>query len=218
VTLEELAAIRAANEAIGLAEAGAPADPYELFARWHADVVDAGLPEPHAMAVATAGRDGRPRARNVLLRGLDGRGFVWFTNFDSVKGVQLEANPVASLLFSWFAIGRQVIVTGSVARVSDEESDLYWATRPVGSQLAALASNQSQVIPDRQWLDDRYGALEERYGTGPVPRPARWGGYRLDPDEFEFWHGRTFRMHDRLRYRREGDGDGDGWRIERLAP
>jgi pyridoxamine 5'-phosphate oxidase len=218
VTLGEVAAIRAANEAVGLPEADAPADPHELFARWHADVVEVGLPEPYAMAVATAGADRRPRARNVLLRGVDGRGFVWFTSYLSVKAEQLEANPVASLLFSWFAIGRQVIVTGSVARVSDEESDLYWATRPVGSQLAAWASNQSQVIPDRAWLADRYAELDATYGDGPVPRPPHWGGYRLNPDEFEFWHGRSFRMHDRLRYVLEGGGEGEGWRMERLAP
>jgi pyridoxamine 5'-phosphate oxidase len=214
VNLDELAAIRAANEVIGLAESDAPADPYELFARWHADVIEIGLPEPYAMAVATAGADGRPRARNVLLRGVDGRGFVWFTNYQSVKAEQLDENPVAGLLFSWFAIGRQVIVSGPVARVPDDESDLYWATRPVGSQLAALASNQSQVVPDRDWLSERYAELEARYGDGPVPRPQHWGGYRLTPDEFEFWHGRSFRMHDRLRYRRAGDG----WLIERLAP
>jgi pyridoxamine 5'-phosphate oxidase len=217
VDLEALAAMRAANEAVGLDEAGLPADPYELFGRWHADVIEAGLPEPYAMAAATAGPDGRPRARNVLLRGVDRRGFVWFTSYASLKAAHLEANPAASLLFSWFAIGRQVIVTGSVARVADDESDLYWASRPVGSQLAAWASDQSQVIPDRAWLADRYDELEARYGDGPVPRPPHWGGYRLDPDEFEFWHGRTNRMHDRLRYRRDGDGDG-GWRIERLGP
>jgi pyridoxamine 5'-phosphate oxidase len=216
VNLDELAAIRTANEAIGLAEPDAPADPYELFARWHADVIEIGLPEPYAMAVATSGADRRPRARNVLLRGVDGRGFVWFTNYQSAKAEQLEANPVAGLLFSWFAIGRQVIVTGPVARVTDDESDIYWATRPVGSQLAAWASDQSKVVPDRAWLSERYAELQARYGDGPVPRPPHWGGYRLTPDEFEFWHGRGFRMHDRLRYRRGGDGD--SWLIERLAP
>jgi pyridoxamine 5'-phosphate oxidase len=180
-------------------------------------VVDAGLPEPQAMALATAGPGGRPRARNVLLRGIDRLGFVWFTSYQSAKAVDLDANPVASLLFSWFAIGRQVIVTGSVAKTTEAESDAYWATRPVGSQLAAWASNQSQVIPGREWLADRYAEIESRFAGGPVPRPSHWGGYRLTPDEFEFWHGRTFRMHDRLRYARDSDSD-SGWRIERLGP
>ena len=214
--LDELVTIRRANEAGGLAEADMPADPYDLFGRWHADVVAVGLPEPQAVAVATAGADGRPRARNVLLRGLDERGFVWFTSYESTKGVHLDANPVASLLFSWFAIGRQVIVTGPVARTTAEESDAYWATRPLESRLAAWASNQSQIIPGREWLSDRYDEFASRFGSGPVPRPAHWGGYRLTPDEFEFWHGRTYRMHDRLRYVRNRDAD--GWRIERLSP
>ncbi len=212
--LDELAAIRRANETGGLAEADLPADPFDLFGRWHADVIDLGLPEPDAMALATAGADGRPRARNVLLRGLDDLGFVWFTSYESAKAVHLGANPVASLLFSWFAIGRQVIVTGGVARTTEAESDAYWATRPVESQLAAWASNQSQIIPGRDWLSARYEEFESRFAGGPVPRPPRWGGYRLTPEEFEFWHGRTYRMHDRLRYLREGAG----WRVERLSP
>jgi pyridoxamine 5'-phosphate oxidase len=215
MNLEELAAVRAANEAVGLVEGALPDDPYELFGRWQADVVTLGLPEPQAMALATAGEDGRPRARNVLLRGLDERGFVWYTSYDSIKAAHLEANPRGSLLFSWFAIGRQVIVSGPVARTSVEESDAYWITRPEGSQLAAWASNQSDVIADRTWLDTRYAEFRERFAGGPVPRPPFWGGYRLVPDEFEFWHGRTFRMHDRLRYGLEETGD---WRIERLAP
>lgn len=212
--LEELAALRERNQDRGLVEADLPADPFDLFAAWYADVVAVGLPEPAAMALATAGADDRPRARNVLLRGLDRRGFVWFTSYTSAKAVQLDANPTASLLFSWYAMGRQVMVTGRVERTTGEQSDEYWSTRPVGSQLASWASSQSDVIPDREWLARRYAEYEARFPAGPIPRPSYWGGYRLHPDGYEFWHGRPMRLHDRFRYSRSGSG----WRVDRLAP
>ncbi|MGH9245535.1 MAG: pyridoxamine 5'-phosphate oxidase [Acidimicrobiales bacterium] len=213
--LAELAAIRAANETRGLTESDLPADPLDLFRAWQADVVAFGVPEPAAMVLATTGADGRPRARNVLLRSLDERGFVWFTNYESAKALELAANPVACLLFSWYALGRQVIVGGAVERTSVDESDAYWATRPPGSQLAAAVSPQSRVIPSREWLDQRYAEEEVRLGGQAVARPATWGGYRLIADTVEFWHGRPNRMHDRLRYVRTSAG---GWRIDRLAP
>jgi pyridoxamine 5'-phosphate oxidase len=215
--LEELAALREANQARGLSEEEAAADPYDQFRAWHDDVVAAGLPEPYAMVLATADAAGRPRARNVLWRRLDERGFVWFTNHDSTKSAHVAANPVASLLFSWFAIGRQVLVSGSVERIGEDESDAYWVSRPRGSQLASWASKQSRVIRDRAGLERRYAEFEDRFADGPVPRPPSWGGHRLRPDDFEFWHGRPMRLHDRLRYVRD-DTHATGWRIERLAP
>jgi pyridoxamine 5'-phosphate oxidase len=214
VDLADLAALRESNQEVGLTEADLPADPMQLFRRWHDDVVAAGLPEPAAMVLATCGLDGQPRARNVLLRGLDERGFVWFTSYESAKAAQLDVNPAACLLFSWFAIGRQVIVNGRVQRTTRDESDTYWATRPPGSQLAAWTSKQSEVIPGREWLSERYADYEARFEGGPVPRPDHWGGYRLTPETYEFWHGRPMRLHDRLRYARAGRA----WRSERLAP
>jgi pyridoxamine 5'-phosphate oxidase len=215
VDLADVAALREANQERGLTEADLPADPVELFRSWQADVVASGLPEPEAMVLATCGNDGQPRARNVLLRGLDERGFVWFTSYNSAKATQLDANPAACLLFSWFAIGRQVIVTGRVRRITGAESDAYWATRPLGSQLATWTSKQSEVIPGREWLTERYAGYEARFEGGPVPRPDHWGGYRLTPETYEFWNGRPMRLHDRFRYVRAA---GSAWRTERLAP
>jgi pyridoxamine 5'-phosphate oxidase len=214
VDLAELAALRAANEARGLAESELPPDPYEQFRRWHADVHAVGLAEPDAMVLATTGADSQPLARNVLLRGLGPDGFVFYTNYDSRKGRDLAANPRASLLFSWVPLGRQVQAMGPVTLVSAEESEAYWVNRPRRSQLAAWASEpQSGVIANRATLERRVAELDAKYPDG-VPRPPFWGGYRLTPDAVEFWQGRADRMHDRLRYVR----DGDGWRVERLAP
>ena len=185
------------------------------FARWFADAVELALPEPNAMIVSTADPSGRPSARTVLLKAYDESGFVFFTNYDSRKGAELAANPQASVLFPWFPIQRQVIVSGPVERVSRAETEEYFATRPRGSQLGAWASPQSRVLPDRAAVEAAMAAAIERFGEdGPVPPPPHWGGLRVRPETVEFWQGRTSRLHDRLRYRLTG-GE---WVVERLAP
>ena len=188
----------------------------EQFTAWFADVTAAGLPEPNAMIVATADRAGRPSARTVLLKGYDSNGFVFYTNYTSRKGTEALENPYASLVFPWFPIQRQVIVTGRVEKVSRAETERYFSTRPRGSQLGAWASPQSQVLPDRAAVDAGMAAAEERFGTdGPVPAPPHWGGLRVVPDAVEFWQGRRNRLHDRLRYRCQANAE---WVVERLAP
>ena len=185
------------------------------FGRWLTECAAAGLPEPNAMVVATAGPDGRPSARTVLLKGYDEAGFVFFTNYESRKGGELAANPQASLVFPWFAMFRQVLVAGAVERTSREETEAYFATRPRGAQLGAWASPQSRVLADRAALDAGLAAAVERFGDGPVPAPAYWGGLRVVPGTVEFWQGRSDRLHDRLRFRRTDEGS---WVVERLAP
>lgn len=172
------------------------------------------VPEPHAMTLATAAADGAPSARVVLLRGLDERGFTFFTNRTSRKGDELAANPRAALVLHWSELGRQVRVEGAVEEVADDESRAYWATRPRGSQIAAWASDQSDVIASRDVLDERVVAMRGRFGDDPVPLPPFWGGYRVVPDAIELWEHRDDRLHDRVRYVREGES----WRSERLAP
>ena len=190
-------------------------DPDEQFERWMTDVVQAGLPEPTAMVLATVSAAGQPRARTVLLKQHDGSGFSFYTNRTSRKGTDLAEVPRACLLFPWHAIYRQVIVEGTVTQLSAEESAAYFRTRPRGSQLAAWASRQSAVIGSRAELHQRYERMAERWPQeAEVPLPEFWGGYRLAPATFEFWHGRANRLHDRIRYRR----DGDAWVMERLAP
>lgn len=190
------------------------ADWWVQFDRWFADAIDADLPEPNAMILATADHDGRPSARTVLLKGFDERGLVFYTNYSSRKGTELAANPYASLVFPWFPMRRQVVVAGSVSRVSRAETEAYWATRPRESQLGAWASPQSRVVPDRAALDRLYEEAERRFPER-VPAPEHWGGLRVEPHTVEFWQGRTGRLHDRLRYRRTDEGV---WTIERLAP
>jgi len=199
-----------------LDESMLPADPMDLFARWMADVVAVGLPEPTAMALATVSADGRPRARMVLLKAYDDSGFTFYTNRTSRKASDLAEVPRASLLFPWYAIQRQVIVEGTVTQLTTEQSEPYFHSRPRGSQLGAWASRQSTVIGSRAELDDRYDELSQRWPEGtPVPMPGFWGGYRVEPQIIEFWHGRVSRMHDRFRYRRTAAG---AWTPERLAP
>ena len=214
----DFAALRREYADRGLSEQDVAADPVEQFHRWLADAVAAGLPEPNAMVLATADADGQPSARTVLLKGVDARGFVWFTNYRSRKGRDLAANPRAALLFAWVGIERQVGVTGPVERVDPEESAAYFAQRPHGAQLGAWASEQSEVIPSRGWLEERVAAVAARYPEGrAVPMPPHWGGLRLVPESVEFWQGRTSRLHDRLRYRRD-PGAASGWTLARLSP
>jgi pyridoxamine 5'-phosphate oxidase len=200
-----------------LLEADLAADWPTQFAAWFADAAAFGLPEPNAMIVATAGADGRPSARTVLLKEYDERGFVFFTNYESRKGTELSANPYASLVFPWFPMHRQVIVVGAAERVTRAETEDYFASRPRGSRLGAWASPQSQVLPDRAAVDAGLAAAVERFGDGdePVPPPPHWGGVRVVPETVEFWQGRSNRLHDRLRFRRTPDGP---WILERLAP
>jgi pyridoxamine 5'-phosphate oxidase len=193
-------------------------DPVTMFRRWLADTVRAGIHEPNAMVVATVGADGRPSARMVLLKQVDDRGFVFYTNYRSRKGEDIDHNPAVALLFPWQDLQRQVRVEGTATRVSSAESEAYFATRPRESQLGAWASPQSQVVASRSTLDERYGGVLAQFADlDAVPLPPQWGGFRVAPEVVEFWQGRKGRMHDRLVYRR-GSGGGEGWRVERLAP
>ena len=188
-------------------------DPLAEFTAWFADAVDAGLPEPNAMILATCSAGGRPSARTVLLKGFDEKGFTFFTNYESRKGRDLAENPRACLLFPWHPLRRQIRVEGRAVRLSREESAAYYRTRPYGSRIAAWASRQSAVVRSREELDARYAELAERWPQDP-PVPDHWGGFLVVPSELEFWQGRDNRMHDRFRYRRSKDG----WTIDRLAP
>lgn len=210
-----LAALRRSYELAGLDVADVDRDPIRQFARWLADAVAADLTEPNAMVLATADSTGRPRARTLLLKAADDRGFTFFTNYGSTKGRHLAENPQASLCFPWIDLERQVTVTGAVEKVSADESAQYFRSRPHGSRLGAWTSRQSEVIASRQVLEERHAELTDRYPEGvEVPVPEFWGGYRLVPDEVEFWQGRPNRLHDRVRYRREGQA----WTIQRLSP
>lgn len=196
-----------------LSETDSNADPFEQFARWFDQARQTEV-DPTAMALATAGRDGRPSVRNVLLKGVEQGGFVFFTNYRSRKARELEATRYASLLFTWRSLERQVRVDGRVERIDAAQSDAYFASRPVESRWSVYASDQSEVIDSRGTLELRFNAARERFGL-EVPRPEWWGGYRVVPEEFEFWQGRPSRLHDRLRYRRLADGQ---WHRDRLAP
>lgn len=191
-------------------------DPVAQLRTWLADAEAAGVPLPNAMGLATAGAEGRPSVRQVLLRGIDEHGLVFYTNYESRKGRELAENPHAGLVFLWKELDRQVTVRGGVEPVTAEESDAYFATRPRDAQLGAWASRQSSVLGDRSQLDAAVTAAVRRFPVD-VPRPPYWGGYRVDPEEFEFWQGRRHRLHDRFHYSRAGDGR-TGWRIQRLSP
>src|SRR6478736_596837 len=198
----------------GLLEKDLAKNPFRQFETWFAEAEAAKVPEPNAMTLATADRTGKPSARTVLLKAVDGRGFVFYTNYESRKGRELADNVHAALVFPWITMERQVIVEGPVARVSREEAEVYFHSRPRASQLAAWASPQSTVVAGRPVIEESYRVVERKYEGREVPLPPQWGGYRLSPVTVEFWQGRRSRLHDRLRYRREDGGD---WVVERLA-
>lgn len=216
-----LAARRAELQQRGLDATDLAADPFEQFRRWFDVCVEAGVHEPEAMVVSTVGPTGLPSSRHVLLKQLD-EGFVFYTNYESRKGLELAANPVAAVCFPWNVLSRQVRAAGPVERVSAAEADEYFATRPRGAQVGAWASHQSEVIPDRAALEQRVAEVEERYAGVDVPRPPHWGGYRVLATEFEFWQGRPSRLHDRFRYHRDPEAataTGDAaWTLDRLSP
>lgn len=210
----DLSRLREAYEMAGLEEADLADDPVAQFQQWFAEVEAAGYWEPNAMVLSTVAADGSPSARNVLLKRVDERGFVLFTNYTSDKASEMEATHRAALTFSWTELRRQVRVVGDAQRLTDEESDRYWTTRPRGSQLGAWSSDQSAVVADRATLERAFAEQQERWASREVERPDHWGGYRVRPDTVEFWQGRPDRLHDRIRYRREQDS----WVVERRAP
>jgi len=210
-----VAALRKDYTLKGLSETDADPNPFKQFDQWFDQALQAQLPEPNAMTVATVAKDGKPRARMVLLKQFDQQGFVFYTNYKSHKGQELEDNAQAALVFWWAELERQVRIEGRVEKVSDQQSDQYFYSRPLSSRLGAWASSQSQVIESREVLADRLKQLETEYENQDVPRPPYWGGFRVVPTVMEFWQGRPSRLHDRLQYRRFNETD---WLIERLSP
>ncbi|MBZ4189945.1 pyridoxamine 5'-phosphate oxidase [Niabella beijingensis] len=213
---QEIADIRINYSKKSLSESDVAEDPVSQFNSWWQEAVESQLSEVNAMTLATADADGLPDARIVLLKGFSGKGFVFFTNYESRKGKELQQNPNACLVFFWKELERQVRITGTVSKVPENESDQYFYSRPVASQIGAIASPQSSVIPDRSFLDQRTQEVSDRANAGQqIQRPDHWGGYLVTPFSVEFWQGRPSRLHDRLRYTLQPDGQ---WRIERLAP
>jgi pyridoxamine 5'-phosphate oxidase len=210
-----IADIRKEYSTQNLLEKDVAHDPISQFAQWWDQVIESKIDEANAMTLATSSSDGVPSARIVLLKSFDERGFVFYTNYKSFKGMQLDENPKACLVFFWKELERQVRIVGLVSRVSDEENDQYFGSRPVGSRIGAWTSPQSQVIPDRSWLDNEYLKIAEQLNNKEIKRPEHWGGYLVKPVVIEFWQGRPSRLHDRIQYSLEENGS---WKIERLAP
>jgi pyridoxamine 5'-phosphate oxidase len=210
-----IADLRKDYSAESLSETDVAPDPFQQFGKWWEQVINSQIEEPNAMTVATASCDGLPSARILLLKGFDEKGFVFFTNYKSYKAMQLEENPRACLVFFWKELERQVRIVGLVKKVSGEESDDYFNSRPKASRIGAWASPQSQVIESRKWIDEKYLELLENYKDTEPQRPKHWGGYRVQPIIVEFWQGRPSRLHDRIQYTLENNG---AWKIERLAP
>jgi pyridoxamine 5'-phosphate oxidase len=213
-TPQDPAASRYEHAPTGLRRSDLDPDPIKQFSNWFTAAIEARIQDVNAMALATAGKDGKPSVRIVLLKGFDQDGFVFFTNYESEKGQQLTENPNAAFVFYWIEMDRQVRGSGPVEKTSRRESEYYFHSRPIGSQLGAWASRQSHVVDARRVLDARMAEVTERYGKGPVPLPPHWGGYRLRPQVMEFWQGRRNRLHDRFRYT-QAKGK---WTIDRLAP
>ena len=213
--MDSIAQIRQEYAAQVLLEADLAPDPIQQFRKWWQQVIDSQITEPNAMTLATASADGMPTARVVLLKGFDDEGFVFFTNYNSYKGLQLSENPRACLVFHWKELERQVRIIGLVEPVPATESDAYFQSRPVGSRIGAWVSPQSQVIENREWLDETYAQKKEQLENTDIERPPHWGGYKVMPVVVEFWQGRPSRLHDRLQYTLQ---EGGGWKIERLAP
>jgi pyridoxamine 5'-phosphate oxidase len=211
----ELAALRQDYAQRGLRRSELDADPIRQFNAWLMEAVSRQLLEPNAMVLATVDSEGQPWTRTVLLKVCDARGFTFFTNYDGAKGRHLVGNARAAMTFWWGALERQVNVTGTVTKVSREESEVYFHSRPKGSQIGAWASAQSEVVPDREQLEGQFAEALAKYGDAEIPLPPHWGGYRVTPQTIEFWQGRSSRLHDRLRYSRQEDGE---WVIERLSP
>ena len=212
----ELDALRAELQAKGLRRADLADDPFAQFEAWFQFAIDVDVHEPHAMIVSSVGPDGMPSSRHVLLKGFD-HGFVFFTNYTSQKGRELQAHPMASICFPWNILARQVRVVGTVEKVTETESDEYFRSRPRGSQTGAWASHQSEILADRSILESRWVEAEKRFEGTDVPRPPHWGGFRILPREIEFWQGMPSRLHDRFRYAADSSQP-TGWRVERLSP
>jgi len=210
-----LADLRKEYSSKTLLETDVELNPVDQFQKWWAETINSQIIEPNAMTLATASSDGMPAARIVLLKGFDKNGFVFFTNYKSYKAMHLEENPKACLVFFWKELERQVRITGLVKRIPERESDAYFLSRPEGSQVGAWASDQSQVIESRKWLENRYLELTEEFKEKKIKRPPYWGGYVVNPVIIEFWQGRPSRLHDRIQYTLEENGS---WKIERLAP
>ena len=213
--LHDPAASRYEHAPQGLRRRDLDPDPIKQFGNWFTAAIEAGIRDVNAMSLATAGRDSKPTVRIVLLKGFDQEGFVFFTNYESEKGRQLDENAHAALAFYWIELDRQIRISGPAEKTSREESERYFHSRPVGSQLGAWVSRQSEVIDGRRVLDARLAEMTERFGDGPIPLPPHWGGYRVKPAVIEFWQGRANRLHDRFRYTRKADS---AWQIDRLAP
>ncbi len=215
LTPSQLAALRQDYSLRGLRRGELDADPIVQFNRWLAEALDQQIPEPNAMVLSTVDPTGQPWSRTVLLKVCDARGLSFFTNYESIKGGQLATNPRAALTFLWVALERQVNIAGTVGKISREESERYFHTRPATSQLGAWASSQSSVLADRAQLERQFDEARTKFCEAEIPLPPNWGGYTLSPHTIEFWQGRRSRLHDRLRYSKQPDGI---WKIERLAP